>query len=121
MVSRRRRAATRVIQVSRRASTRARSSRFNLQRLVPAPVKRGLTGIGAYDVTQRIAARLGVQGTGSRIAGMALGFSTGGIEGTVAAVAVDTMDQGFIGGSLFAGAGGGNGNGLTPSGGSEAV
>jgi hypothetical protein len=120
MPTRRRRAATRVVQVSRRVSRRASASRFNIQRLVPAPVKRGLTGIGAYDVTQRIAARLGVQGTGSRIAGMALGFSAGGVEGAGAALAVDTMDQGFIASAFAGNGGGGNGNGLN-QGGIEAV
>ena len=120
MPTRRRRAATRVVQVSRRVSQRAAASRFNVQRLVPAPIKRGFTGIGAYDVVQRLALRVGVQGTGSRVGGMALAFVTGGGEGTVGAVAVDAMDNGFIGSSLFAGNGGG-GNGLTPSGGAEAV
>ena len=118
MPSRRRRVATRVVQVSRRATRRASSSRLNVQRLIPAPVKRGFTGIGAYDVTQRIAARVGFQGTGSRIAGMGLGFIVGGVEGAGGALAVDTMDNGFITSSF---GGNGGGNGLTPGAGVEAV
>ena len=90
-----------------------------MQRMVPAPIKRGFTGIGAYDVVQRISTRLNVGGPAPRIAGMGLAFLTGGVEGTIGAVAVDAADQGFIGSSLFAGNGGGiaNGNG----GGVEAV
>lgn len=119
MASKKRKVVTKIVTVSRKGAKRASSSRLNLQRLVPAPVKRGLTGIGAYDVTQRIAARVGFEGTGARIAGMVLGFAGGGVEGAVGAIAVDTMDRGFIA-SSFAGNGGG-GNGLTPSGGVEAV
>lgn len=119
MPTRRRRAATRVVQVSRRVSRRAASSRFNVQRLVPAPVKRGFTGVGAYDVTQRIAGRVGASGTPSRLAGMALAFIVGGGEGAIGAVAVDAMDRGFIG-SSFTGGNGANG-GLTQGATGDAV
>ena len=70
-------------------------------------------------MVQRLASRLGVDGPAPRLAGMALAFTTGGIEGTVGAVAVDAADRGFIG-SQFLG-GGGGGNGLTVQAGAEAV